>query len=238
MDIFREMECIIKNQYKNILVKISKPNHNFKMKNNKVTCCCTLTINAETERKKKAINDKLKNLVLKYIDEPQKLIRYMKFNKLNVYTLKYANIILNLIKEEEGFITPKKGLEALIINLLIGIMSEKKLIFKLSTKPLFIFSQNNDEIFTIARALYKYYGFKNKLPGYDYHSQQLFKKIYNSKNKTTSPFENRTIEEMYACKDAINRDLESINFTIQLSEETQGAKFALNKIKENKSANI
>ncbi len=238
MSVFKNKDTIIKNIYKNFLKKVKRPSEKFQMKNNKITGCCTLTIQADTERKKQAIDTKLKKLLLKYIDEPQTLIKYMKYNKLNVYTIKYARILLDIIKEEEGFITPKKGFEAFIINLFTGIIAEKKPIIKFSTRPMFIFSENNQEIYTIARALHKYYGYKNKLPGFDYKSQKLFKKIYTSRNKMTSPFAGCNIEEIYACKDAIHRDLESVNFSIRLAEETQGAKNALNKIKENNYANI
>jgi len=161
----------------------------------------------------------------------------MKRNGLNVYNLKNADKLLYRIREEEGFITPQKGFEALFINLITGLpLKEFKTYF--STKPLFIFNENNAEIYTIARALYKYYGYKYNMPGYDCKSQKLFKKIYNSRHKTSAPFGGCTIEQMYACKEAIQRDLESVNFTIKLSEETTGAKSALKKIKETNSAKV
>ena len=100
-----------------------------------------------------------------------------------------------------------------------------------------ILNQGVCEIYTIARAAYKYYSFKDKMPGYDYKSQTLFKKVYNKRHKEVSPFTTCTIQDMYACKEALARDIESINFTIELSVEYENAKKALKKVQE-KTANI
>ena len=104
---------------------------------------------------------------------------------------------------------------------------------------MFIFNVGTTEIYTIARALHKYYGFKSDLPGFDYKSQETFKKVYqNSKYKNVTPFATCTVQDMYACKEAIARDLESIRFTIDLSVEYERSKKALNKLKETNSTKI
>lgn len=240
MDIFRRLQFKIKNEYLGFLCKFVKKEASYGnvMKNNKMTNCCTLNLTAETEKKKAVINDKVKKLVLKYIDNPQKLVRYMKFNGLAVYNIKNAEKFLKYVNEEEGFILPSNGIEALILNFAAGLFSEKKLIISFDLSPMFIFDEKNAEIYTIARALHKYFGFKSKLPGFDVKSQNLFKKVYNSRRKTSAPFSKSSLAEMYACKEAIQRDLESINFSIKLSEETEGAKHALKKIKETNSAKV
>ena len=70
------------------------------------------------------------------------------------------------------------------------------------------------------------------MPGYDYKSQTVFKKVYNKRKSSASPFASCSIQDMYACKEAIARDIESINFTIELSVEYENAKKALKKMKE------
>ena len=107
-----------------------------------------------------------------------------------------------------------------------------------STKEMFIFNIDNTEIYTIARALHKYYGYKEKLPGFDYKSQEIFKKAYNSRRKAISPLDKCTIKEMYACKEALARDLESINFTIELSVEHERSKKALKKLVNENSTSV
>ena len=192
---------------------------------------CTLKLSSDTEHKKAKINEELKEIVKKYIDTPENLIQYIRAQGGKVYKLKNADKILSFIGEEEGFLTPLKGIKALYLRYFLGLK------LKFSTKAIFVFSTDNTEIYTIARALYKYSGYKNNLPGYDYKSQELFKKVYNNKRKLIK-IRRFSVKDMYACKEAIARDLESINFTIQLSNEYEQAKKALKKIKTEKSAKV
>ncbi len=217
----------------NVLYNISTTKHS-------MGAGCTLKFSAETEKKKKEINERLKELIKKYINTPEKLIRYMELKGCRVYKIRNANKLLPKIGEEEGFLTPLKGYKALIINFVIGLVYEGKFVLNFNTKEMFIFNIGEVEIYTIARALHKYYGYKNNLPGFDYKSQEIFKKVYsNIHNNNSSPFSNmRSLKDMFACKEALARDLESINFTIELSVEHERAKKALNILKVNNSANI
>ena len=96
MSIFRKLQFKIKNEYFGFLFKFVKKETTYGnvMKNNKMTNCCTLNLTAETEKKKDAINEKVKKLVLKYINNPKKLVQYMKFNGLAVYNIKNAENFL------------------------------------------------------------------------------------------------------------------------------------------------
>jgi len=203
-----------------------------------MTSSCTLKLSTETEKQKKLINEELKNLIKKYINTPEKLIQYMQLKGMKVYKFRNASKILEKLGEEEGFLTPLKGIKALILNLVTGILFENKIKICFSTKEMFIFNIDNTEIYTLARALHKYYGYKKNLPGFDYKSQEVFKKVYNNSKNHSSPFDKCSIKQMYACKEAIARDLESINFTIELSVEYERSQKALCKIKDTNSANI
>ena len=175
---------------------------------------CTMALTSTTEAKKQKIYEEVKKVVVDYFNTPEKLIQYMKARGCKVYRIKNAEKLLAYIHEEEGFISPLKGYKALFVNLLISLCSSEKMNLKMSSRELFIFDEKGTEIYTIARAYFKYVGFKNQLPGYDYKSQETFKKMYQKKN-TPAPFNNCSINDMYACKEAISRDLESINFTVQ-----------------------
>ncbi len=192
---------------------------------------CSLEFSLETEKIKDEIKSEAKEIVKKYFKTPEKLIQHIRTKGVNVYRIKNAEKMLRVIGEEEGFITPKKGINALFLNIILG----KKPFF--NTSELFVFDEKNTEIYTIARAYYKYCGYINNLPGYDYQSQAIFKKMY-AKRYHSSPFSNNTIDDLYACKEALSRDMESINFAIELSREIENSKKALQKIKENKSTNI
>ena len=232
--------------YKNFLVSQlqnpkTKKNVFFKSSTTKhiMNSYCTLQFSAETEKKKKEINERLKTLVKKYINTPEKLIQYMKLKGYEVYKFRGADKLLGQFGEEEGFLTPLKGYKAFVINFIIGILFEQKIKIKFSTNEMFIFNLGATEIYTIARALHKHQGYINNLPGFDYKSQETFKKVYqNSKYKNISPFSTCSINDMYACKEAIARDLEAIKFTIELSVEYERSKKALNLLKETNSTKI
>ncbi len=50
MKFFREMQLQLKNNYSKFVTKLTKndSSYNYAMKNNKMTGCCTLSINSET----------------------------------------------------------------------------------------------------------------------------------------------------------------------------------------------
>lgn len=197
-----------------------------------ITECCSLKFSVKTEELKEEIYKELKTKIKKYINTPEKLLQYLKLKGINIYKLKNASNILAKLGEEEGFITPLKGFKAIVLNIILN----KKLGF--STKEMMIFDSDKTEVYTIARALYKFSGFKKNLPGYDYKSQEIFKKIYSKRNNTSSALENCSIKDILACKEALARDMESIKFTVELSMEYENAKKALMKLKETNSANI
>lgn len=199
---------------------------------------CTMHFSGETEKIRKEIEENLKEIVKQYFNTPEKLIQYIILQGANVYKFNKADKILDFFGEEEGFITPLKGIKALILNFIINFSVKRQPKFSFKTKEMFIFNTNNTEIYTIARALYKYYGYKNNLPGYDFKSQEAFKKAYSNRKRPALTFNTCTIEDMYACKEAIARDLETINFTISLSVEYENSKKAATKIKSNGGTNI
>ncbi|MCD7780707.1 MAG: hypothetical protein LUH05_08575 [Candidatus Gastranaerophilales bacterium] len=203
-----------------------------------MTPFATLKISGETEKKKKEINENLKVLLKKYINSPEKLVQYIKLKGLSVYKFRNADKLLSFIGENEGFLTPSKGFNAFVLNLVIGVIFEKTIKISFETREMFIFNSGDTEIYTIARALHKYYGFKKQLPGFDYKSQKIFKKACKESKRLSSPFSKCSIEDMYSCKEAIARDIEAINFTIELSVEYERAKKVLNTMRNEKSVNI
>ena len=81
---------------------------------------------------------------------------------------------------------------------------------------------------------HKWYGFKMNLPGYDEKAQELFNE---NLNKMTDGAD-LNVEDILALKEAIARDSEAADFVINLAKESTGAKKALNKIKQDGSAEI
>lgn len=204
-----------------------------------LTAGCTMELSSNTAAKKDEINKKLNKLVKKYIDKPEKLIQYIQLQGIKVYKIQNAEKLLQLFGEEEGFITPIGGIKGVLFNTVLSAASGK---FKLCFKPeaVFVFKSKNTEIYTIARALHKYYGFKNGMPGFDMHSQSVFKKIYNRRKSkcADAQLDNTSFKDIILCREALKSDLDSINFALRLSLEHAQAKKALDKIAREKSAKI
>lgn len=183
----------------------------------------TLNFSSEFENKKKLVEEKLENLVKKAKNNPYRLIRYVEKQGTPVYRIKNANKILNLINEAEGFITPKKGLKAVYLN---AVLNHK-------------FSFNLDECFVMRNmeldpyyAIYQFYSwftFKAGFAGYEYDTQEKFKRLRLSQNKSEE-IENFSISDILAVKEAIRRDVEAIDFVIKVARNKDGAKEAFEKM--------
>ncbi len=198
---------------------------------------CTLNLSAETEKTKLKIHDELKPLVKKYINYPEKLKQYIRTQGIKVYTIKNADKLLDYINEKSGFITPRKGFNAFYINLLTGFMCERRIKLSLYSKELMIFDSSKKQIYEIIKALYKYNSYKKDMPGFDERAQKVFRTVYSKRNSSTL-FENCSIDDIYACKEAIARDIDSINFSIEIAKEVENTKQAHDKLKAEKSTEI
>lgn len=222
--------------------KINKPKNKIHICENSTTkrainSDCSLTLSSKTIMQKENLDTKLELLIKKYRDNPKKLLQYIEMQGVKIYTLPNAEKLLSKINEEEGFITPLKGKNALLLNLIIGLFCDNKIKLRLKTNAMIILNKGNIDFYTLVRAIYKFYGFKNGLAGYDYKSQAIFKKIYNSGNTSLS-VEKASFKDLCACKEALTRDLDSIKFTVKLSTEYDSSKKALQKLKETNSINV
>lgn len=189
----------------------------------------TMEFSSETKKIKEEIDALVKDIVIKYIKSPEELIKHLEDYKINIYRIPYAEKILEKFQEEEGFIVGLNGKKAFLLHNLLRLLNEKPPQLKFKTEPMFIFDIKDVEIYTAARALYKYFGFKNNLPGYDSRAQELYK-ITSHRKKNI--FKGLSSEDIFACKEAMSRDMESINFTVSLSVEFENSKKASQKISD------
>lgn len=238
MGYLAKINDIVKEKIKSLLSIRKKLVQSFQFKSSTtkraVGANYTMEFTTETKKKIEELEAEVKGIVKQYFKTPEELINLLKDYKLDIYRIKNAEKLLNKIDEEEGFIIPQKGIKALMLNNLIGVAKKKMPKISLKTPAMFIFDVNNVEIYTVARALYKYYGYKNELPGYDYKSQRAYK---TSKKRKKNTFKGFKPEEIFGCKEAMSRDMESINFTINLAVEYENSKKAAKKITDD-GANI
>lgn len=195
---------------------------------------CTLKLTSKTEENKAKVNLTAKEIIKKNIKTPEKLLEIIEAKGTQVYKFSVANKVLNIIGEEEGFITPLKGWKALLLNVCVGLFCTNKINISFSTKEMFVLRDLPLDIYIMSHQFHKWYGFKMKLPGYDSETQEKFKKIY--KTLDDNEIKEFSMAEVISIKEAVARNVESIDFVVSLAKEYDGSKKSLAKIKAKQGA--
>ncbi len=189
----------------------------------------TLTLNTKTNELIKKVKEEVEAIHKSTNQDPEKLLEYVENNGTKVYRVHNASKILEQVKEHTGFLTPLEGGKALYINTVTGEMG-------LKTKPLFIINDDTEiDYYMLLREFYLWYSMQKGLDGFDYKTQELFKKNFRSKG--TSGMENLKFEEMGALKEAIARDSEANEFVMEILRQTEGGAKVMKKIQDG-GANI
>lgn len=201
-----------------------------------INATSTLILTSETEKNLEKVDAHIKTIVNKYLKSPEKLLDFVEEHGTKVYKISNADKILEVVKEEEGFITPARGAKAFYLNFITGMLAEKRLHFSFETKEMFVLRDLPLNVYYMIHQFHKWYGFKENLPGYDALTQEKFKE--NFENLKDADFTGMSIEEIISMKEAIARDAEAVDFVIKLAREKSGAKSVLNKMKNDGSASI
>ncbi len=193
-----------------------------------ISSSVTMTLNSETEKNIELVKKNVTDIVAACDNNPEKLLAFIESKGTKVCKLDNADKILNVIKEEEGLITPLEGLEALYIN------SVTKSGLSLKSKAMFVLRNGEIDPYYMAHQFYKWYALQMNLPGFDFMSQKIFKIYLNSDGAILS---NLNLDEMTGLKEAINRDKEATDFALKLAKHIEGSKKVLKKIQDG-GANI
>ena len=196
----------------------------------------TMRLTTETEKNKEKMDFCVKNIIMQNLDTPENLLTYIKEHGTGVWKPPFADKILEVIKEDEGFITPLKGWKALYLNVVLGVFSEKPFSISFRTDEMFVLRDLPVNIYYMIHQFHKWYGFRMNLPGYDEETQENFKKAFSDIKE--DDFSGMSVGEIIGLKEAIARDAEAIDFVIKLAKEKEGAKKALDKMKNDGGANI
>ena len=189
-----------------------------------------LTLNSQTVDKIEQVKKNVAELVKQTNFDSEKLIQYVKATKTPVYRLKNADKILNLIKDEEGIIYEKEGLEALYLSIMTGQG------IKFKTEPMFLFRPGQIDKFMFLHHFYRWYSLKSGLGGFDYEVQKLFKQFLI--DSSDSFVKRMSMEKIVSLQEAIARDQEATAFVLEYTKQIDGSKNVLNKIKNDGGANI
>ncbi len=196
----------------------------------------TLTFSAEAQKNNEMVDEQVRNIALPCLKQPEKLLDFVSEHGTKVYRFSFANKVLNLVKEEDGFIAPFGGGKAFVLNFLVVLFVEKKLSFSFKTKPMFVLDDDELNIHFLLHQFHKWYAYKSGMAGFDEKAQKLFKMNLSPANDTH--MKNLSVESILALKEAIARDTAAADFVINLSKEFEGARNALNKIKNDGGAQV
>ena len=189
---------------------------------------CTLDLNALADCEKQKLEEEIALLLKKYNYEPLELLKYIEKQGTKVFFIDKASKLLNPIGENEGFIYPAKGSLAMYLSL----ATSKKPALK--TDEMFVLSKGEINKYYFIYHFYNWFAFKHGIAGMDSESQKLLKK-YLFENSDTKELQ---LADIYKLKDAIKQDKASIEFVVKLCRNYDGAKQALDKMKNDGSAKL
>ena len=192
---------------------------------------CTVDISQAEKDKRAKIDIEVRGLLKQFKNDVNQVAEYLRKNNIKTYRIKNAKKILEKFSEDIGFITERHGYRALVINLITGNG------FKFKTQPMIIMEDEELSIYNYIHYLHKWYAMKEGMPGYDEKSQILLQK-FNLSDKQDKIISRLSIPEIENLRQAIARDVQSIDFMSQYSRENSGSKQALEKMKQDGSINI
>lgn len=187
----------------------------------------SLELNSKTKKNQLKLEIDVKTILKKCENNPQKLLAFIQKNGTKVYKLPFAKKILALIGYEEGFVAAVQGLKALYLNIVVNALAGEKIKISLKSAPVFILNNSTLDYYFVMQQFHKWYAMKLNLPGFDAEAQNNFQKYLYSHDENVKLL---GIEEILGLKEAIARDVESINFILDFAKSTAGSKNALKKI--------
>lgn len=196
-----------------------------------------MSLNAQEKLATKEVVENAKNIFKEHLKEPKEIFEYIKEQGTSIFLIERANTVLWFVGEEEGFIPPKTGLSAILLELCINIFSSQKIPFGLKTPAMFVLRGLDVSAYFLAYQLYHWMAFTKNLSGYDPKTVKNFKNIFNIDRNPTA-IKNLSIEEILSLQEAIARDVEAIDMVVELAKEVSGQKKAMDKLKKDGNISI
>lgn len=190
-----------------------------------VTANDTVTINAKAQEAIDSVRAKMVELNKRFKGNPSKILEYVKNNGTKVYRIENADTMLSKIHEHTGFLIPLQGAKAMFVNTLIGGKMAS------GTDAMFIVDADKDiDYYLLLREFYLWYSYKSNLDGFDFKTQEIFKKYMAEKRNPE--MSNLDYEKMYTLKEALKRDAEANEFIMELMREKEGGANVLKKMQD------
>jgi len=189
----------------------------------------SLELTQKTEQKKQKINEEIEEILFSCKYNSKTILKFIAKHGTKIYKIPFPTKVLKFIGEEEGFIPPRNGLQALIINLFIGLWFNKKIVIKFTTPSLYLLGEDAFDIYNVVYNFHKWYSFKKKLPGFNSKAQDSLRK-YLKKSSTDALDDDCEMQEVFDLQEAINRDKEAVSFMTKFAQNSEKLKKTMEKI--------
>lgn len=193
----------------------------------RIGSCASFEMNTHAEKAKIKLENDVKIILNKYSNNPQKLLEFVQKNGTKVYKIPFAKKILSIIGYEDGFVGASKGFKAFYLNLIVSVFEGTKTNFSSKTEPMFILNRSTPDKYYTIQQFHKWYAMQLNLPGFDSQSQTNFQKYLNAPE---SDVKELSIDEILGLKEAIARDVEAINFVVEMAKSYEGSRKANEKV--------
>lgn len=184
-------------------------------------------LTGEVEKTKSKLENGMQIILKKFGNNPEALLAFVEKSGTEVYRLASADKFLRLIDCKQGFVIAPKGFKSFYINTIIALFAGKKIKLSLETAPKFIVDKQPIDKYFMMQQLYKWYAKKLNLAGFEPETQDTLQRFLNSNDENVSDL---SVEEILELKEAIARDVESIDFIIDMAKNTEGSQNALKKM--------
>jgi hypothetical protein len=185
----------------------------------------TVEINSKTQELIKSVKSDVEAINKNAGGYCEKLLAYIEAEGTKVFRIKNASKLLGKINEHTGFITGLDGAKAIYIKTIVGES------FGLKSEPIFIIdSEIKTDYYMLLREFYLWYSYKKGLDGFDFKTQELFKRYMNS-NKNLD-VKNMNYDSMCALQEAIHRDSEANQFVMEFIKQKEGGENVLKKMQD------
>ncbi|MBR1942685.1 hypothetical protein IJ843_03000 [bacterium] len=183
---------------------------------------CSLNLTVKTEENKAKLENNVAAILKSFENMPEKMLIYIERNGTPVIRHPKAGKILDIIREEQGYIRELKGLKAFLLNLMLF----RKIGFK--TQAMFLMDEGQLDQYAMIHQFYKWYAMKIGMPGFDANAQENFRK-YIDENSYLN-MDNLDVDDIIALKEAIARDVDAITFVENIAKQNEGSQKAMKKL--------
>lgn len=185
----------------------------------------TLTLSSKTNELIKSVKEEVIAINTAADFNTEFLLKYIEDNGTKVFRISNATSLLNKVNEHTGFITPLEGAKAAYINTITGSG------LKAGTEAMFIIDSDKEiDYYMLLREFYLWISYKKNLGGFDFKTQEIFKKYMLEKNNPAMSKLN--YDTMCELQEALARDSEANEFVIEIVKQKDGSANVLKKIQE------